>query len=58
MLLIFCILNYLRDCKEIGKENLAVPLSERLFAYFLCFILPIILVLLKEMIKWLTKTNT
>lgn len=51
MLLIFCILNYLRDCKEIGKENLAVPLSERLFAYFLCFILPIILVLLKEMIK-------
>lgn len=26
-----------KDCKTIGKENLAVSLQERLFAGFVCF---------------------
>ena len=35
-----------KDCKEIGRENLAVSLGERLRAFFLCFVLPVILGLL------------
>lgn len=35
------------DCKKFGKENLAVPLSDRLKGYFMFFMLPLILVLLK-----------
>lgn len=34
-----------KDCKKIGKENLAVSLEERFMAYFICFpfwIIPII----------------
>ena len=34
------------DCKEIGKDNLAVSLSERLRAAFLVFTLPCIVGLL------------
>lgn len=26
-----------RDCKEIGKENLAVSLEERFITWFICF---------------------
>ena len=32
-----------KDCKEIGKEQLAVSLRERIRAAFLCFTLPCIL---------------
>ena len=42
MILILVILNYINDCKKIGKEKLAVSLSRRLIAYFLCVPLPII----------------
>ena len=31
------------DCKEIGKENLAVPLSERLINTFIFFTLPAVI---------------
>ena len=41
MILMLVILNYINDCKKIGKEKLAVPLSGRLFSYFLCVPLPI-----------------
>lgn len=47
MLLIFIICVYIKDCKEIGKENLAVPLSERLLTYFVFIILRIIVALIK-----------
>lgn len=33
MILFFIIKTYIRDCKEIGKENLAVSLAERLGIY-------------------------
>lgn len=39
-------ISWQKDCKEIGKDNLAVPLGERLRAYFICFILPIILTII------------
>ena len=42
MIFILVILNYINDCKKIGKEKLAVSLSRRLIAYFLCVPLPII----------------
>ncbi len=32
-----------RDCKDIGKDNLAVSLPERIKATFLCVTLPCIL---------------
>ena len=32
-----------RDCKEIGKEHLAVSLGERIRAAFLCVTLPCLL---------------
>lgn len=34
------------DCKTIGKNNLAVPLEERLGACFMCVTLPCLLGLL------------
>lgn len=35
-----------RDCKEIGRENLAVSLRERLMAFAICFVIPVIVGLL------------
>ena len=32
----------IEDCKEYGKERLAVSLWDRLKAFFLCFVLPVI----------------
>jgi hypothetical protein len=46
MILLLVIITYIRDCKEIGKDDLAVPLSERLFAYFVYIFLPILLCVL------------
>lgn len=43
MILLCVLLNYRKDCKEIGKENLAVPLKDRLEAYFFCFVLPVVM---------------
>lgn len=40
------VIDWRKDCKEIGRENLAVSLGERLRAFFLCFVLPVILGLL------------
>ena len=40
------VIDWRRDCKEIGRENLAVSLGERLRAFFLCFVPPVILGLL------------
>lgn len=40
------VMSWRKDCREIGKENLAVSLKERLRAFFLCFVLPVILGLL------------
>ena len=37
------IISWRKDCKEIGKEYLAVSLPERLRATFLCITLPCIL---------------
>lgn len=46
MILCWVLLEYRRDCKAIGKENLAVPLEDRLKAYFFCIVLPVIMGLL------------
>ena len=37
----FVIRQWKRDCKEIGKENLAVPLWERIKAFVVCFVIPV-----------------
>lgn len=37
-----------KDCRVIGKDDLAVSLRDRLFAIFLCFTLPSILGLLRS----------
>jgi hypothetical protein len=47
MLLLIIILIWRKDCKKIGKENLAVSLSERLTSYFIMVVLPILIVTLK-----------
>lgn len=47
MLLLIIILIWRKDCKEIGKENLAVPLSERLAVYFVMVVLPIVFIVLR-----------
>ena len=39
-----------KDCRMIGKEELAVSLRDRLFAIFLCFTLPSILGLLRSVL--------
>ena len=39
---IVILLIWIKDCKEIGKENLAVSLTERLEAFFWCFVFPVI----------------
>lgn len=46
MILLLVIITYIRDCKEIGKDDLAVSLSERLFTYFVFIFLPILLCVL------------
>jgi hypothetical protein len=46
MILLLVIITYIRDCKEIGKDNLAVPLSERMFTYFVYIFLPVLLCVL------------
>lgn len=46
--LIVIIAIYMGDCRDIGKANLAVPLSERLGLYFIMFVFPVLIVLLKE----------
>lgn len=47
MILIIVIIAYIRDCREIGKENLAVPLSERLIWYLIFIALPILIAIVK-----------
>ena len=47
LLVLYC---YYKDCKEIGKDNLALSLKERLFNYFLCIPLPLILGLLLKVV--------
>jgi hypothetical protein len=37
------IIGWVKDCKEIGKERLAVSLPDRLRAAFLCITLPCII---------------
>ncbi len=37
------LISWKKDCKEIGRDNLAVPLHERLKATFLVITLPCIL---------------
>lgn len=46
MILAYILITYRKQCKESGKENLAVPLSERLAIYFLLVVLPAVINLL------------
>ena len=46
MILCLLLLEYRKDCKEIGKENLAVPLKDRLETYFFFVVLPAVMGLL------------
>lgn len=43
MILCWILLDYWKDCKRIGKENLAVSLKERLVSYFLWIVVPVVL---------------
>ncbi len=54
MILIALILCYLRDCKDIGKENLAVSLRKCIMAYFAFILLPLLPSIL-AIIKLLSK---
>lgn len=47
MILIIVIIAYIKDSREIGKENLAVPLSERLTWYLILIGLPILIAIIK-----------
>lgn len=47
MILLIILIIYFKDCREIGKENLTVPLSERLAGYLIFFVLPVLLVIWK-----------
>ena len=38
----FIIREWKRDCKEIGRENLAVSLQERIRAFVICFVIPVV----------------
>lgn len=38
--------DYRKDCRKYGKENLAVPLKDRLAAFVICFVIPVIVGLL------------
>ena len=49
MYLLYILLTYKADCKKIGKENLAVPLKERLELYVILFLLPLSIVLLRRL---------
>jgi len=42
MILFFVLRTYFKDVKEIGKDNLAISLSERLCAYFAIIGIPAI----------------
>lgn len=41
MMLFFVLRTYFKDVKELGKENLAVSLGERLCAYFAMIGIPV-----------------
>ena len=41
MILFFVLKFYFRDVKELGKDNLGVPLSERLFLYCIMVGIPV-----------------
>lgn len=43
MILLMIIITYIRDCKKIGKDNLAVPLHERLAYYIILVVLPLLM---------------
>lgn len=40
---IIVLICYYKDAKKYGKDKLAVTLTQRLFSYFICVPLPIIL---------------
>jgi hypothetical protein len=47
MILIIILIVYFKDCRKIGKKNLAVPLSDRIMAYIILFIVPLLFAMLK-----------
>ena len=51
VLLFFIIREWKKDCKKIGKENLAVSLKDRLLTYFGLYVLPILIVILLAIFK-------
>lgn len=54
MILFLILHNYKKDCKLKGKENLAVPLFERLLFYFISTFQLILFYLIELIvIKWL-----
>lgn len=50
MILCWILLDYRLDCKRFGKENLAVPLQERLMNYFLFIVIPVVAGIVKRSI--------
>lgn len=48
----FIYFNWKKDCKEIGKNNLAVSLGERMIAGFWCVTFPCLFGLIVGFIKW------
>jgi len=45
------VMEWRKDCKEYGKEWLAVSLWERLLAFAICFVIPFIVGLLVGMLQ-------
>lgn len=50
MFLIIILIIYFKDCRKYGKENLAVPLSERLKCYLILFGLPALIAIVKYLL--------
>lgn len=40
--ILWILVDYRKDCRKYGKENLAVPLKDRLTAYVMCFVIPVV----------------
>ena len=49
--IIAIVMRWQKDCKEYGKEHLAVSLWERLRAFAICFVIPVIVGLLIGMLQ-------
>ena len=49
--ILWILVEYRKDCRKYGKENLAVPLKDRLIAYVMCFVIPVVVGMLMREVE-------